>query len=170
MTKFRKRSKGIGIIRIQNYVPGKLLTDFPIENSETVILHYKGRSVIVEDIMRETNDTLVGKILGFEPPAMQIGDLKINDSVRFSEDEVISAGGRREDTRAKIAITIDEGILKKVDKLAKSLKLNRSKMVENLLCLALDNAETLESMGLFELAKVVQRVKDVVYPSKLKPA
>jgi len=91
MVKLTKRAKGQGIFRVQTCVPGKLFTEFPVEKSETVFLHYKDRSVVVKDIWRKADGKFVGAVLGFEPPAVELGDLRIGDSVTFSEDDVISA-------------------------------------------------------------------------------
>lgn len=93
MVEFTKRPKGQGISFHGTYVPGKpLVAHFPLEKAKTVILHYKDRAVVVKNISRKTDATFAGTILGFEPPAMKLGDLRIDDSVTFTEDEVISAG------------------------------------------------------------------------------
>lgn len=171
MSKFIKRPKGIGIIYGHSgYVPGKRLQmGLPIEEADILILHYNDRSVLVKNILKKADGTFSGTILGFEPPAMGVGDLKSDDSITFTEDEVFSASFGKE-VRIKVAITIDRDILEKVDILAQALNLNRSRMVENLLGMALDDTDALKSMGLLELAKIVQRVKTTVYPSRLKSA
>jgi hypothetical protein len=91
MTEFTKRPKGQGIFRIQTYAPGKLFTDFPIEQYATAILHYQDRSVVIKNISRKPDGALEGTVLGFEPPAMELGELKADDAVTFSEDVVFSA-------------------------------------------------------------------------------
>ena len=94
MAEFTKHPKGQGIFRIQTYEPGSLFADFPIEHSDTVILHYQDRSVVIKNISRKPDDTLEGTILGFEPPALEFGELKVDGTVTFSEDEVFSASKR----------------------------------------------------------------------------
>jgi hypothetical protein len=92
MAKFTKRPREQGISYSQTYVPGKL--DFPIEpieKSKIVTLHYEDHLVLVKNISRKADGTFTGTVLGFEPPAMKLGDLKIDDSVTFKEDEVFSA-------------------------------------------------------------------------------
>ncbi len=91
MAEFTKRPKGQGIFRILTYDPGRLFTDFPIEQSDTAILHYQDRSVVIKNISRTPDGGLEGTVLGFEPPAMEWGELKADDTVTFSEDEVFSA-------------------------------------------------------------------------------
>jgi hypothetical protein len=92
MAEFTKRPKGQGILFHSPFVPGKsLVARFPLEKSETVILHYQDRSVVIKNISRKTDDTFAGIVVGFEPPAMKLGDLKIDDTVTFSENEIISA-------------------------------------------------------------------------------
>lgn len=92
MAKFTKRPKKQGISCSQTYVPGKL--DFPIEpieKSKILTLYYEGQSVLVKDISRKADGTFTGTVLEFEQHAMKLGDLKIDDSVTFTEDEVFSA-------------------------------------------------------------------------------
>jgi len=91
MTEFTKRPKGQGIFRIQTYAQGRLFTDFPIELYATAILHYQDRSVVIKNISRKPDGALEGTVLGFEPPAMEWGELKTDDTVTFLEDEVFSA-------------------------------------------------------------------------------
>ena len=68
---------------------------FTLEEAKTIILNVGDCSVLVKDISPKADGTFTGIVWGFEPPAMKLGDLKINDSVTFTEDEVFSA--RRED-------------------------------------------------------------------------
>jgi hypothetical protein len=68
---------------------------FTLEEAKTVILNVGDCSVLVKDISGKADGRFTGIVWGFEPPAMKLGDLKINDRVTFAEDEVFSA--RRQD-------------------------------------------------------------------------
>ncbi|MGA2467358.1 MAG: hypothetical protein ABSH06_23805 [Thermodesulfobacteriota bacterium] len=70
---------------------GSQVEFFTLEKAKTVILHVVDCSVLVKDISRKADGTFTGIVWGFEPPAMVLRDLKINDSVTFTEDEVFSA-------------------------------------------------------------------------------
>jgi hypothetical protein len=94
MAKFVKRPYKDFIHHQGAYVPGKPLEFFKVEKAKTVSLHCEDQlnhSVLVKDISRKANGTFTGIVWGFEPPAMKLGDLKIDDSVTFTEDEVFSA-------------------------------------------------------------------------------
>lgn len=95
MPQFEKRTKGLGIINIANYEVGKVFIDFPIEESENVILHIGDCSVIVKNIQKESEDKFKGTVLGLEPPGAELNDMKAEDVITFTEDQVISASKRK---------------------------------------------------------------------------
>ena len=88
-----KRPYGFGIFRVSDYIPGKLLIDFPIEDSRSVTLKYKDKYIIVENIKKNDDGTFNGFIVGFEPGYFEeFEGLKVNDSMMFNEEEVFTAG------------------------------------------------------------------------------
>lgn len=74
---------------------GRILTRFPIEESTTITLHsvdeLENRTIIVKDVSRKADGTFIGTVLGFEPPSMNLGDLTVDDSITFVEDEIFGA-------------------------------------------------------------------------------
>ncbi|MCG2722724.1 MAG: hypothetical protein L6290_12045 [Thermodesulfovibrionales bacterium] len=94
MPDFDNRSKGMGIFRVAIYKPGKVLIDFPIEESEDVILHSGNYSVIVRNVQKESEGKFKGIVLGIELPGTKLDDIKAGDIVTFSEDQIISASKR----------------------------------------------------------------------------
>lgn len=91
MPQFEKRTKGLRIIKIANYEEGNVFIDFPIEESENVILHSGDCSVVVKNIQKESEDKFKGTVLGLEPPVKELNDIKAGDIISFTEDQVISA-------------------------------------------------------------------------------
>jgi metal-responsive CopG/Arc/MetJ family transcriptional regulator len=65
--------------------------------------------------------------------------------------------------KAKIAITIERGILEEVDRMAEEFNLNRSQFIENLLSVGLGDAKALKAVGLMDIARLVIRVKDKLH-------
>ena len=64
--------------------------------------------------------------------------------------------------KTKIAITIESEVLDEIDKMAKEFELTRSQFIQNLLSVALADAQALKVVGLLDLAKLVMRVKEKV--------
>ena len=62
--------------------------------------------------------------------------------------------------RPTIAVTIDPELLKKIDRLAGSVELSRSRFVENLLTAGVETIEDLESTGLWSTSKLVAEIKE----------
>jgi hypothetical protein len=91
MPHFKNRTKGLGIFKIATYKPGKVFIDFPIEEAKDVILHSGDYSVIVRNIQKESEGKFKGTVLGIEPPGAKLNDVKADDIITFSEDQVISA-------------------------------------------------------------------------------
>ena len=91
MPQFKNRTKGLGIFKVATYKPGNVFVDFPIVESENVILHSGDYSVIVRIIQKESEGKFKGTVLGIEPPGAKLKDVKAGDTVTFTEDQVISA-------------------------------------------------------------------------------
>jgi len=94
MPNFKNRTEGLGIFKVGTYKPGEVFIDFPIEASENVILHSGGYSVILKNIQKESERKFKGTVLGIEPPGGKLDDVKAEDVVTFTEDQVISASRR----------------------------------------------------------------------------
>jgi len=94
MPDFKNRTEGLGIFKVGSYQPGKVFIDFPIEASENVILHSGGYSIILKNIQKESERKFKGTVLGIEPPGGKLDDVKEQDVITFTEDQVISASRR----------------------------------------------------------------------------
>ena len=94
MPQFENRTKGLGIFKVAKYKPGKVFVVFPIEESENVILHSGDYSVIVRNIQKESEGKFKGTVLGIEPPGTKLNDVKAEDVITFTEDQVITASKR----------------------------------------------------------------------------
>jgi metal-responsive CopG/Arc/MetJ family transcriptional regulator len=64
--------------------------------------------------------------------------------------------------KTKIAITIESEVLEKIDKMAEEFELTRSQFIQNLLSVALADAQALKVVGLLDLGRLVMRVKEKV--------
>jgi metal-responsive CopG/Arc/MetJ family transcriptional regulator len=62
--------------------------------------------------------------------------------------------------KTKIAITIESKVLEEIDKMAEESELTRSQFIQNLLSVALADAQVLKVVGLMDLAKLVRRVRE----------
>jgi hypothetical protein len=69
--------------------------------------------------------------------------------------------------RTQIAITLNSDVLDFIDKESINLGMNRSRLIENCLMMAVDDLKVLKKMGLLEAVKVIQgfqeRVKREVF-------
>jgi len=70
--------------------------------------------------------------------------------------------------KAKIAITIDYEVLKKIDKMAEKLELNRSQLIENMCSVGLSDVKVLKAIGLLDLAKAAIRLKEKALKISIK--
>ncbi len=61
--------------------------------------------------------------------------------------------------KTKIAITIESEVLEEIDKMAEEFELTRSQFIQNLLSIALADAQAIKVVGLMDLAKLVRRVR-----------
>ena len=93
--KLAKRSNHLPGIGISFHVSGTISESFPVERSTKITLHHendpKNSAIIIKDVSRKADGTFIGTVFGFEPPAMMFGDLAINDTVSFTEDEIFGA-------------------------------------------------------------------------------
>lgn len=94
MPNFKNRTEGLGIFKVGTYKPGKVFINFPIEASENVIFHSGSYYVILNNIQKESEHKFKGTVLGIEPPGGKLDDVKAEDVVTFTEDQVISASRR----------------------------------------------------------------------------
>lgn len=62
--------------------------------------------------------------------------------------------------KEKINVTIEERVVREVDKWAARYDLNRSQMIENCLSVSLAEIKTLKAIGLLDLAQVVGEVQE----------
>ncbi|MBW2073111.1 MAG: ribbon-helix-helix protein, CopG family [Deltaproteobacteria bacterium] len=62
--------------------------------------------------------------------------------------------------RPTIAITIAPQLLERIDKLASSSQMSRSRFIENLLAAGVDVFEELEGTGLWSASKVMAQIKE----------
>ena len=62
--------------------------------------------------------------------------------------------------KTKIAVTIDSEVLEEIDKMAEDFELTRSQLIQNLLSVALADAQALKTVGFIDLAKLVRRVRE----------
>jgi hypothetical protein len=74
---------------------GRIFSRFPVEESRIITLHsvdgLENRTIIVKDVSRKADGTFIGRVLGFEPPSMNLGDLSVDDTIAFVEDEIFGA-------------------------------------------------------------------------------
>ena len=61
--------------------------------------------------------------------------------------------------KTKVAIAIDEDILRDVDRLAKKFDLSRSQMIENFISISMMDVKVLEKLGLTDIARAVTKVQ-----------
>ena len=61
--------------------------------------------------------------------------------------------------KSKVAIAIDEDVLKTVDEWAAKFDTSRSQMIENLISISMMDIKVLKSMGLIDLAQSVMKVQ-----------
>jgi len=59
----------------------------------------------------------------------------------------------------KVAIAIDEDLLKEVDRLAKKFDTSRSQMIENFITVAMMDVKVLEKLGFMDIAQAVLKVQ-----------
>jgi len=95
MVKLVKRSNRLPGIGIMFHGSGRILTPFPVGESTFITLHHEdgpeNRTIIVKDVSRKADGTFIGTVLGFEPPSMNLGDLTVDDTITFVEDEIFGA-------------------------------------------------------------------------------
>jgi len=68
--------------------------------------------------------------------------------------------GMQKSMKPKIAISIRADILERVDKLAKKVGVSRSQMVENLLSVALEDAELFEKFRILSIVAQVRKIAE----------
>jgi hypothetical protein len=61
--------------------------------------------------------------------------------------------------KTRMTVTIDEEILKEVDRLAEKLKISRSQMIENAVGVAMIDAKIFDKLGVFDLAKMIRSIQ-----------
>ncbi len=95
MVKLTKRSNRLPGIGVSFHGSGNILTPFPVEEATMITLHhddgFDDRAIIVKDVLRKPDGTFIGTILGFEPPSMKLGELAVDDTIIFVEDEIFGA-------------------------------------------------------------------------------
>ena len=64
--------------------------------------------------------------------------------------------------RTQIAITLNSDVLDFIDKESINLGINRSRLIENCLLLAVDDLKVLKKLGLIEAVKVIQGYQEKV--------
>jgi metal-responsive CopG/Arc/MetJ family transcriptional regulator len=73
-------------------------------------------------------------------------------------DKYIILKNRGEKMRQQLNVTIDERLIKEVDKFAKRYKLTRSQAIENLVSASMADVEVLQAVGLIDLAFFVRGI------------
>lgn len=95
MVKLAKRSDRLPGIGIMFTGCGRIFTRFPVEESTIIILHsvdeLENRTIIVKGVSRKPDGTFIGKVFGFEPPSINLGDLTVDGIITFVEDEIFGA-------------------------------------------------------------------------------
>ncbi len=62
--------------------------------------------------------------------------------------------------RPTIAITINPELLERIDRLAGSAELSRSRFIENLLTVVVETVQELEATGLWSTSRLMVEIKD----------
>lgn len=64
--------------------------------------------------------------------------------------------------RSMIAITLDPSVLAYIDKTAKDLGLTRSRMIENVMVLAVDDLKMLKKLGMIDALRLIRGFQNKV--------
>jgi len=62
--------------------------------------------------------------------------------------------------KIRVTMTLDEEVLETLDAVAKKLKMNRSKLAENIFMMGLSDVKILKDLRLIDLAYVVTQVRE----------
>jgi len=64
----------------------------------------------------------------------------------------------RRNKEIKISLTEEE--MERIEKVAKKIGMTKSRLARNLTLVGLEDAELFEKMGIFEMAKLIRRIKE----------
>lgn len=89
---FDKRAKGIGIIFVNDSIPGQhTKTVTVVKDGDSVVLHKNGENVLVRSVQSLGRSRFKGTIYGFEPShTLEYQGLRLDEEVEFEEQNIIS--------------------------------------------------------------------------------